>query len=174
MSDAYGKIQISISNQCELNITPFISELNKFEWDRGYGRWIERDGEISYSDECSQYPSVFPRHPMLLNVKNSQNDNSEQKYFTELRNGEFLELNNSEQDKYYDSPTCSLSFISNSLAKHMMSGWVEISCFATQKGNRYEQRLRVNSDGNTIRENRYYPLDEKPTHIKEEYTSTAL
>jgi hypothetical protein len=56
----------------------------------------------------------------------------------------------------------------------MMSGWVEISCFATQKGNRYEQRLRVNSDGNTIRENRYYPLDEKPTHIKEEYTSTAL
>ncbi len=173
MSDAYGKIQIVISNQCKLNVAPFINELNKFEWDQSYGRWIEKDEEISYSDECSQYPSVFPRHPILLNVRNNVSGNSVQKLFTELENVEFLGLNDSEQDKHYNSPTCSLSFVSNRLAKHMMSGWIEISCYAIQKGNLYEQRLLVQSDGRATREVSYYPLDEEPMHTREEYISTG-
>jgi hypothetical protein len=174
MSDAYGEIQFRTSNQCKLDVGLLIKELNTFEWDRSNGRWIEKDEQISYSCDWSQYPTVFPKQPVLLAVKSSQGDGFSKKYFTELMNGEFPNLDESEQDKYYDSPACPLPVISNKLAKYIKLGWLEISCHANQKGDIYLQRLRVQSDEKAIRFSSYFPSDEMPIHTKEEYTYSRL
>lgn len=150
MADAYGGITLSTSTDSKINADLLIELLNKFNWTADDGEWIkkESDGKDTFwhrDDFNTQYPSLFPRKPISIILK--EDDGS-------MKRIPYEEATDEDLYDYWDieEEEISLEDLSKHFSKAMTKGWFEIACTANEK-NRYVyfHSLRVYADGKAVR-----------------------
>lgn len=168
MSDAYGAIIFSKSNDCIIDGTMLADALNEFNWANEEAHWIysEINDSLQINSYHLQYPVALPEFEEFVHVRDS--------------NGIWTTYNASEVNHdALDLPTCSsyspysLKELSRRLSPHVKNGWIEISCNANEKSRYcYFQSLRVYSNGATKKRNiwtgaRTEPIDENESYEPE-------
>ncbi len=145
MSDAYGGIILSTSEDCVVNSAELVSILNRYNWSNANGEWTadEIEGKLTfwyYDDFNCQYPTVLPEIPIAVVMLN--NDGSMKRIsFNEASDDEIRESD-------IETQQISLEELSNEFVNTIINGWIEIACTANEK-NRYVyfESIRIYADG---------------------------
>ena len=150
MSDAYGGITLSTSEDSEINAEQLVELLNHFSWTNSNGEWITKkmDGKDAFwhfDDFNCQYPSLFPRESVEVILK--EDDGS-------MKRIPYKEATEEDLYEYWDieQKDISLDALSKHFSKAITKGWFEIACTANEK-NRYVyfHSLRIYADSKAIR-----------------------
>ena len=150
MADAYGGITLSTSDDSMINADLLVELLNKFNWTASDGEWIkkENDGKDTFwhfDGFNTQYPSLFPREPVAVILK--EDDGT-------LKRIPYEEATDQDLEEYWDieEVDISLEVLSKHFTKAITKGWFEIACTANEK-NRYVyfHSLRIYADGKAVR-----------------------
>ena len=168
MSDAYGAITFSKSNDCIIDSLMLTQELNSFIWCNDDANWMysEENDALRITSSRLQYPVAIPEFDEFLHVRN--NDGTWTTYNASEADDSILDQMSSATSAPY-----SLEELSRRLSPHIKKGWVEIACCANEKGRYvYFQSLRICSNGTAIKRNVWSgpcvdPIDENESYEPE-------
>ncbi len=165
MSDAYGTITFSKSNDCIIDSSSLIQELNRFNWSNDVANWFysESDDTLKIAPSHLQYPVAIPEFDEFIHVRNDDGT---------LATYNVSEVNDSILDQMFGSTSApfSLKELSRRISPHIKKGWVEIACCANQKSRYvYFQSLRICSNGTAIKRNSWSGPCIDPVNEHESY-----
>ena len=150
MSDAYGYINFTKSENFDCNYEEMLTALNEMCWNNDGSQW-----QISYIDNKpigfklygewgggkSQYPTVFPmvEGVIILGV------NDEEIFIEDFTDEQY--------ENAYDfrSNQETLENLVKLLAPFVISGWFEISCHAVEKNSSYMESFKLDYEGYATR-----------------------
>lgn len=148
MSDAYGTLYFSKSEDCQFDRDELIKKLNTYKWAECGTFWtpIEGSNFVKPSKEYSQYPTVYPGKIISICVETEEGD---RKFTSE---DEIMKINVNDIDVLdIDFKYPSLDEICADISEHIFSGNITISLSANGKGYEYSQFLKIFSNGQGIR-----------------------
>lgn len=165
MSDAYGTITFSKSNDCIIDSLMLVEALNQFNWSNDGSDWMysEDNETIRITSSRIQYPVAIPEFDEYIHVKN--NDGTWTTYDAKEADDSIFDQICSATSAPY-----SLEELSRRLSPHIKNGWIEISCNANEKARySYFQSLRIYSNGITKKRNIWSGPNVDPIDEKESY-----
>jgi hypothetical protein len=151
MSDAYGTLVFTKSNDFNGNISGLIDALNEWEWNTSNAKWIlgeNSDGMDIVTDSDSfgrdiQYPTVFPQKLLGVMVGN---EDGEEVFVTDPTDDDF------DMASDHIHTNVSLDELFKKLGAFLKSGSFEISCVANEKRRYvYFEKLKISSEGKVER-----------------------
>ena len=150
MSDAYGNLVVSFSEDFEGNKSNLCAVLNELGshtgWCNSDGEFVEEAGKIYFKQYgySAQYPTVFVKRITGFTRYNEEGQAVQFLAIEEVKDEDdeiFDELEPEEEEM-------SLSEICRMLSKHITAGSFNVSACATEKGfHHYFENLTVNSNG---------------------------
>lgn len=149
MSDAYGTITFSKSNDYIIDSSSLIQELNRFNWSNDGDNWVysESNDTLEFDSFRPQYPVAIPMFDEFIHVRN--NDGTWTTYNASEADDSIIEQMISVTLAPY-----SLKELSCRLSPYIKNGWIEISCVANEKARYvYFQSMRIFSNGNAKKSN---------------------
>lgn len=148
MADAYGTLVFNHSEDALFEVDALIADLNSFRWASDSGNWIVRqNGSIVFDKERVQYPTVCARQVIYF-VEDA--NNVIQKSAEEMTDKDWLNL----EDE--DCSIVQLAYLRDRIQRHIKNGWVQISCYGSQKREFFVHQLRVFFDGKITRDLRCF------------------
>ena len=144
MDDAWGKLILGRSDDCDCDFEQLVVSLNKFEWERGRETWkLSTDGDENVIHfGVGQYPLTVPRRVTAFfyeeegsppPIDNPSLQEREAAYFVDDRN-------------------VSLTELARELSRHIRSGSIELACVGHKKSIYvFFSRAIICSDGTATR-----------------------
>jgi hypothetical protein len=149
MSDAYGNLVVSFSEDFEGNKSALCAVLNELGshtgWCNSDGQFVEEAGKIRFKQYGygAQYPTVFVKHITGFTRYNEEGQVVQFLTIEEVKDADaeiFDELEPEVEEM-------SLSEICRILSKHITAGSFSVSACATEKGfHHYFENLTINSN----------------------------
>lgn len=155
MSDAYGTMIFTTSEDFKCDAKKMLEQLNLLRWDNFGESWKKGDvwdrKTFCYGKRHGhdlQYPTVFPQKESWVDVFDEATD-TVTRILNPHEDGVEVDWENVCECDYED---ITLKEMAEILAPAVKSGWFEISCSANQVLEEvYFQRLRINADGSATR-----------------------
>ena len=149
MSDAYGVIIFTKSNDCLYNVDGIINILRQYDWSQEDAEWEydEDSGVLFYGNGDVQEPNLFPRRPLTYSVIRGDDEETviikaEELLEDDLENGGDIE---EEEEVPFDQ-------LVNELSPFIKQGWIEFGCGAHQNTERiYFESMRIDSKNSGTR-----------------------
>ena len=139
MSDAYGTIVFSKSDDCIIDQRNLLIELNRYAWGNHDTEWVFGEDDLPcMTSQCIQYPTLF---------------NLRKQFHTSLQTDlHFQDEENDYDDEEESDNYPSLKEIVAVLSPHIRSGWIEIAAVANEKCCYvYFERLKIMSNFRGLR-----------------------
>ena len=149
MSNAYGVIIFTKSNDCVYDANGIINVLSDYEWSQEETGWEydEDSGVLFYGNGDVQEPNLFPQRPLTYavvrgNPKKTVIIKAEELLDQDLENGCDVE----EQEEV---PFVQLV---KEISSFIQQGWIEFGCCAHQKARYvYFESMRIDSNNSGAR-----------------------
>ncbi len=171
MSDAYGVLIFSKSDDCVFNQDVLLYKLNNYKWSECFTKWVSgRPTDVILADSlCSQFPTTYPERIASIFIENEDGEE------VEMRFGEFEESHLTGKnviDINYESP--GIDEICEDISQALESGWIQIGLSGNMdRRYAYYQSLHIFSNGQGVRQ--YYMTGYSSTEgIRVEYTKNYL